>query len=235
MKVNYGQLGTEAEIVLIRLSREAEGQPAGTLSNVYLPEPVSFYGLGDLFLELDAIYRYLRFPCADRDVRYFSSRRQLQANRQPVPLDTLRYERRRELETTMQEPYDFVVQVIYRQNDSWQGFLTWVGRNVRVAFTSALQLLRLLAEAMGCDGKVQVLDAQRDAALVADWRLQQNAERQRRARNGRRRGRTRTIEPSGRFFFIARAKVLPAPTPAGKFRQFPRGGQMLETRSRMGL
>lgn len=85
MKVNYGQLGTEAEIVLIRLSREAEGQPAGTLSNVYLPEPVSFYGLGDLFLELDAIYRYLRFPCADRDVRYFSSRRQLQANRQPVP------------------------------------------------------------------------------------------------------------------------------------------------------
>lgn len=81
----------------------------------------------------------------------------------------------------MQEPYDFVVQVIYRQNDSWQGFLTWVGRNVRVAFTSALQLLRLLAEAMGCDGKVQVLDAQRDAALVADWRLQQNAERQRRA------------------------------------------------------
>lgn len=171
MKVNYGQLGTEAEIVLIRLSREAEGQPAGTLSNVYLPEPVSFYGLGDLFLELDAIYRYLRFPCADRDVRYFSSRRQLQANRQPVPLDTLRYERRRELETTMQEPYDFVVQVIYRQNDSWQGFLTWVGRNVRVSFTSALQLLRLLAEAMGCDGKVQVLDAQRDAALVADWRL----------------------------------------------------------------
>lgn len=29
MKVNYGQLGTEAEIVLIRLSREAEGQPPG--------------------------------------------------------------------------------------------------------------------------------------------------------------------------------------------------------------
>ena len=71
--------------------------------------------------------------------------------------------------------------MIYRQNDSWQGFLTWVGRNVRVSFTSALQLLRLLAEAMGCDGKVQVLDAQRDAALVADWRLQQNAERERRA------------------------------------------------------
>ncbi|WP_308753745.1 hypothetical protein [uncultured Anaerotruncus sp.] len=180
MKVNYGQLGTEAEIVLIRLSREAEGQPAGTLSNVYLPEPVSFYGLGDLLLELDAIYRYLRFPCQDRDIRYFSSRRQLQANRPPVPLDALQYERHWELETTMQEPCDFVVQVVYRQNDSWQGFLTWTGRNLRVPFTSALQLLRLLAEAMGCDGKVQVLDGRRDAELVAGQNRRREAARRRR-------------------------------------------------------
>lgn len=181
MKVNYGQLGTEAEIVLIRLSREAEGQPAGTLSNVYLPEPVSFYGLGDLLLELDAIYRYLRFPCQDRDIRYFSRRRQLQANRPPVPLDALQYERHRELETTMQEPCDFVVQVVYRQNDSWQGFLTWTGRNLRVPFTSALQLLRLLAEAMGCDGKVQILDGRRDAELVAGQNRRREAARRRRA------------------------------------------------------
>lgn len=181
MKVNYGQLGTEAEIVLIRLSREAEGQPAGTLSNVYLPEPVSFYGLGDLLLELDAIYRYLRFPCQDRDTRYFSRRRQLQANRPPVPLDALQYERHRELETIMQEPCDFVVQVVYRQNDSWQGFLTWTGRNLRVPFTSAMQLLRLLAEAMGCDGKVQVLDGRRDAELAAGQNRRREAARRRRA------------------------------------------------------
>jgi len=46
----------------------------------------------------------------------------------------------------------FVIQVLYRQNASWQGNLTWLEAQKTVPFRSCLELIRLLDEAVGTDG-----------------------------------------------------------------------------------
>ena len=42
----------------------------------------------------------------------------------------------------------FIVRVMYRQNASWQGEVTWVDRQKKERFRSALELVRLLDSAM---------------------------------------------------------------------------------------
>lgn len=45
----------------------------------------------------------------------------------------------------------FIVKVQYRQNASWQGTVEWVEGGVSKRFRSALELIRLMDEAMGGD------------------------------------------------------------------------------------
>ncbi|NBK92610.1 hypothetical protein D5278_11615 [bacterium 1XD21-13] len=43
----------------------------------------------------------------------------------------------------------FIIHVKYRQNASWQGEVTWVDKQKKEYFRSALELVRLIDSAMG--------------------------------------------------------------------------------------
>ena len=41
----------------------------------------------------------------------------------------------------------FLVKILFRQKETWQGQVTWAEKNKTVSFRSALELMRLLDEA----------------------------------------------------------------------------------------
>jgi len=47
----------------------------------------------------------------------------------------------------------FVIKILYRQNASWQGNLTWLEQQKTVPFRSCLELIRLMDEAVGAEDK----------------------------------------------------------------------------------
>ena len=49
----------------------------------------------------------------------------------------------------------FVVQVLYRQNATWQGTVRWLDTNKTQPFRSVLELLSLMQEALGADVPAQ--------------------------------------------------------------------------------
>jgi|WetSurMetagenome_2_1015567.scaffolds.fasta_scaffold278969_2 hypothetical protein len=51
---------------------------------------------------------------------------------------------------------NFQLKVIFRQNASWQGSLTWLEQNKEESFRSVLELLLLLNEALTSDVKAKV-------------------------------------------------------------------------------
>ena len=60
----------------------------------------------------------------------------------------------------------FVVRVMYRQNTSWQGEVTWVEEQKKERFRSALELVRLLDSALETEGSASaaVFSAEKENA-----------------------------------------------------------------------
>lgn len=46
----------------------------------------------------------------------------------------------------------FIVQVIYQQNDTWQGTVKWIERRKEQNFRSALELIRMIDDAVKANG-----------------------------------------------------------------------------------
>lgn len=51
------------------------------------------------------------------------------------------------MEDKKNESGTFLVKILFRQRETWQGQVTWAEENKTVSFRSALELLRLLDEA----------------------------------------------------------------------------------------
>lgn len=51
------------------------------------------------------------------------------------------------------EKASFLVHVQFRQHSTWQGNITWLDKGVTQQFRSALEMLRLMNEALGSDGQ----------------------------------------------------------------------------------
>ena len=47
----------------------------------------------------------------------------------------------------------FLVKILFRQKETWQGQVTWAEKNKTVSFRSALELMRLLDEAGTSEGR----------------------------------------------------------------------------------
>ncbi len=57
------------------------------------------------------------------------------------------------LENKKGEEGTFIVQVKYRQNATWQGQVIWAEENKKMYFRSALELLRLIDDALRSDAE----------------------------------------------------------------------------------
>lgn len=141
---SYLEAHTAADAMLLLVFHELNGTASsGELLNAHIPEAIPFYGFGDLLLKMERIYDLLQLPQSLRRIRRLS--------------DTGRWE---DTNLSSSEGWDMgagtwvrfqregvgklslIIQVLYRQHGSWQGFISI--KNQKIFFQSALELLHLI-------------------------------------------------------------------------------------------
>lgn len=136
-----------ASHMIVCVEAVEDGVPTGELFNAFLPEPEPFQGLGDLILKMDQIYDELDCPQIDREDRTFAWEGRKQHSRLipcqsgasvHPPLPALEQGKKLTLS----------VNTRYRQNGSWQGTVCCPQLRREVPYVSALQFLKLAAEAV---------------------------------------------------------------------------------------
>ena len=113
-----------------------EGVLKGRLYNPSSPDGECFHSLMDFLLKMEALLDRMNFPQPFAEVRAFSSK--------TVP-------------TTASPPQEemhegkratFALRVLFRQNASWQGSVSWLEGGQEESFRSVLELLILMNSAL---------------------------------------------------------------------------------------
>jgi hypothetical protein len=134
-----------APVFLVRLSG-TEQETCGTVFNGLCPKESRFVSLAGLLLEIDRMCDYLQYPQRQRRLRSFFRRRkgcravQLDDPAQRCAAKTVKPEKAGRL--------NFTVWVRFREHESLQGTVCWLDRGRCQNFSSGLELLYLLEEAV---------------------------------------------------------------------------------------
>jgi hypothetical protein len=114
--------------------------PRGHFQLASKPQIYSFYGLSHLLIQMDACLDQEKFPQAFTELRKF----QRPQEGLPEPQETVM--------CTKGKAATFSVRVLFRQNASWQGTVTWLEGNQEECFRSVLELIVLMDNALGYSG-----------------------------------------------------------------------------------
>ena len=108
----------------------------GRLYNPFLPGGEAFQGLMDLVWKIEALLDEMQFPQPFTQDRSFRERK--------VTLSGTTAEE----ETQKGKVGTFAVRILFRQNASWQGTVSWVEGKQEKNFRSALELLKSIDSAL---------------------------------------------------------------------------------------
>ena len=134
---------------------------SGRLYSDYFQRALPFSCPEELLSLSRALLDALSFPQTATSCRSFHSRRGTSAPH-PIPkrsMESMKHESSlpsQQNETVLTgKKGTFVVQVLYRQNATWQGTVRWLDTNKTQPFRSVLELLSLMQEALGADAPAQ--------------------------------------------------------------------------------
>ncbi len=113
-----------------------DGILSGRLYNGFLEEGRPFRCLSEFLQEMEAILSKVNFPKSYTQPRTFAP---LSGQTVPLPLTEEQFGRRA----------TFSVRVLFRQNATWQGSVTWMEGKQEQSFRSALELIFLMRSALG--------------------------------------------------------------------------------------
>ena len=120
---------------LVCVDSDQEGLLTGRIYHPYLPSGAKFQNLMQFLLTMEDLQDKLQFP------QSFTARRSFQAQPEPsVPFPP-------ESESHTGKTATFSVRVIFRQNASWQGSVTWLEKRKEENFRSAVELVLLMHSA----------------------------------------------------------------------------------------
>lgn len=128
--------GNEYRTTIICIDSYDDGIPVGRLFNPYLDGAAPFHSLMQFLLQMEELLDGMHFPQPFSETRAFSPvvQRKLHVKAYGMPPEG-------KLAT-------FAVKVIFRQNASWQGSITWLDRDREESFRSVLELLLLMHSAL---------------------------------------------------------------------------------------
>lgn len=129
-------LGNECWTTLVCVDRRQDGDFSGRLYNPYLESGQTFRGLMDFLMKMEELLDRMSLPQSFTAKRSFGP-----PIEQEKPLNP-ELERRHGGEAT------FAVRVLFRQNASWQGSVTWEETGQTESFRSVLELLLLMDSAV---------------------------------------------------------------------------------------
>ena len=108
----------------------------GRLYNQHQPEGIAFRSVMEFLLRMEDLLDDMHFPQSFSAVRSFGAPPERTAASPPAA------ERQEGQRAT------FAVRVLFRQNASWQGSLTWLEEGKEESFRSVLELLLLMHSAL---------------------------------------------------------------------------------------
>ena len=116
----------------------------GSFFHFYQEEGVPFNSLGEMLFRMDDFFDRLNFPRRSNNVRSFSG-------------DPIEYRKDTEKEKLMSDSSllghhgkqeTFIVRVQHRQNNTWQGRITWADKNKTLTFRSIWEMVHLMENAL---------------------------------------------------------------------------------------
>ena len=129
-------------LLSVCIDNVADGEMSGEIYHCYSKEPLKFSNIIRMIETADGFFDQIKFPQSATQMRSFEKR---------VPV----MESVPEKVCTPQEVLEkrgtkgtFLLNVKYRQNSSWQGVIQWVEGDVTYPFSSVLELLKILSNAM---------------------------------------------------------------------------------------
>lgn len=128
--------GNEYRTTLVCVDGYEHGVLAGRMYNPYLAGGESFQSLMEFLRRMETMLDEMRFPQAFSAARTFQEppERIMCAPPDPEPQEGKRA--------------TFAVRVIFRQNATWQGSVTWLEGGREESFRSALELVLLMDSAL---------------------------------------------------------------------------------------
>ena len=129
--------GEQNRTIMIYVDHCVDGIPGGRYHIAADPEVRPFHGLCQLLLAVNNDLDRENFPQSFTEMRKFRM-----PSGQTASPPSLPAQKNGSLAT-------FSVRILFRQNASWQGSVTWVEGNQEVYFRSVLELMVLLDNALG--------------------------------------------------------------------------------------
>ena len=108
----------------------------GRMYNTFLENGIEFVGAIGLLQNMERLLEQIKFPQAFSSARTFTGNT---GQREPLPTDqNIRVGRKA----------TFAIRLLFRQNASWQGAVTWCEGRIEESFRSVLELLLLMDSAL---------------------------------------------------------------------------------------
>ncbi len=157
-------LPLSARKIFINVIKDVNGRFYGTINQFFYEKEILFYGLDDAVLKIDQMVDELGCVQASTERRDFENKRKPDL-RTWTAQERIEAEKKKNLHTqyrnveTLKEDAKeqkncFIVDIMYRQNSSWQGYVTW-GNHSRESkqekFHSVLELLKLIRSSFTSD------------------------------------------------------------------------------------
>ena len=131
----------------IALLSYENGVICGHLHSPVLKKSIQFQNLTELILMMDQIMQDFNIPPEDGKHRSFTSPNKsihIRLNYQDLRQDNFEKYLNRSLVYPKKSKDIFMVKVMYRQNNTWQGKITWLRTNRVTFFRSELELANLI-------------------------------------------------------------------------------------------
>ena len=130
----------------------------GRIYHAYRKDPVTFDSLGEMLFRMDDFFDELNFPRRGNSVRYFT-----EVHNDPMPKEVKKVMTDQELLDHHGKQDTFIVRVQHRQNNTWQGRITWADRNKTLTFRSIWEMVHLMENAIYEDAQPE------DIPQIQSW------------------------------------------------------------------
>lgn len=134
------------DLVCIGIDKCAEGEYAGRIWHQYDDEPLKFRGIIPLIRKMEELYDSWDFPQASTICRSWVGKRNVVGSTQKKETNLQPYTNC--IRDNRGNQGTFIVYVKYRQNATWQGEVIWVEMGKRECFRSAMELFKMVDDAM---------------------------------------------------------------------------------------
>ena len=118
----------------------------GSFYHSYQKDPVSFGGLGEMIFRMEEFYDSVNFPRRSNNVRNFTEDRADPARGREKEKEKIMADQ--ELLGHRGKQETFIIRVQHRQNNTWQGRITWADKNKTLNFRSIWEMVHLMENAL---------------------------------------------------------------------------------------